>query len=129
MFGKLKDNGKVWELEVRVGRFNPRVRGTCLVRRGKVPAPGSVTLPCGVKKKEFQSPCAGNMFGKRKIFLPVRLDSVSSSFNPRVRGTCLVRIGCCLCRTQHRIHARFNPRVRGTCLVSRLSTNYRQRLG
>jgi hypothetical protein len=38
---------------------------------------------------EFQSPCAGNMFGKAKAGAScARL--LRWSFNPRVRGTCLV---------------------------------------
>ncbi len=71
-------------------RFNPRVRGTCLVRQAKAKA----------DKQAEQA----------------------DSFNPRVRGTCLV--------SGHRSHValhlahpyRFNPRVRGTCLVRELHT-------
>ncbi len=40
---------------------------------------------------QFQSPCAGNMFGKHVA--PAQGTGWPSyrSFNPRVRGTCLVR--------------------------------------
>ncbi len=44
---------------VHLRGFNPRVRGTCLVR-GFLYFPNHAT-PSGVA---FQSPCAGNMFGK-----------------------------------------------------------------
>ncbi len=45
-----------------------------------------------LEKLLFQSPCAGNMFGKvdRSCSCCMKL---RSSFNPRVRGTCLVRAG------------------------------------
>ncbi len=49
---------KVWLLNFRVVRFNPRVRGTCLVRTYK-----NVNQLLTIFTK-FQSPCAGNMFGK-----------------------------------------------------------------
>ncbi len=62
------------------------------------------------------------MFGKR--FLAPRLlrsPVVSSvSFNPRVRGTCLVRDAVVQDLLQIlQDDFGFNPRVRGTCLVSR----------
>ncbi len=39
----------------------------------------------------FQSPCAGNMFGKSSPTVSRPSFFVLGSFNPRVRGTCLVR--------------------------------------
>ncbi len=39
----------------------------------------------------FQSPCAGNMFGKPQPLTKISgKGSQTLSFNPRVRGTCLV---------------------------------------
>ncbi len=39
----------------------------------------------------FQSPCAGNMFGKGLDLTGLDVKFETESFNPRVRGTCLVR--------------------------------------
>ncbi len=64
----------------------------------------------------FQSPCAGNMFGKC-IMDPDKTCIACKSFNPRVRGTCLVSYAAPLCISQAQSSS-FNPRVRGTCLVS-----------
>ncbi len=55
MFGK--GMGLDNSLEICPQRFNPRVRGTCLVSVVYVTA-----LINGTTK--FQSPCAGNMFSK-----------------------------------------------------------------
>ncbi len=41
-----------------------------------------------------------------------------ASFNPRVRGTCLVRAVRQVLHGVGERTVRFNPRVRGTCLVS-----------
>ncbi len=40
-----------------------------------------------------------------------------SSFNPRVRGTCLVRPVMKMSDRAESLKLGFNPRVRGTCLV------------
>ncbi len=67
--------------------------------------------------REFQSPCAGNMFGKRPGY-PVYIVSKDCCFNPRVRGTCLVRKKILQARSISLARPTgFNPRVRGTCLV------------
>jgi hypothetical protein len=92
--------------------FNPRVRGTCLVR--------ATRRPQGVwpTRAAFQSPCAGNMFGKRcgePGYRPVRHQG---GFNPRVRGTCLVSHKNLPLDLWKCPKSCFNPRVRGTCLVS-----------
>ncbi len=69
------------------GRFNPRVRGTCLVRgRAMEALQNMMTL------ESFQSPCAGNMFGKFKLGPDLTGFWARIRFNPRVRGTCLVRV-------------------------------------
>ncbi len=93
--------------------FNPRVRGTCLVRN---------FLEQGVDRgggRWFQSPCAGNMFGKVRYEVDPIIIFKREGFNPRVRGTCLVRILLLNAKnTPWPLSPRFNPRVRGTCLVS-----------
>ncbi len=76
-----------------------------------------------LQRERFQSPCAGNMFGKKRVATPVP-EPHSQGFNPRVRGTCLVRaVSNVLYALGEGVsyHARFNPRVRGTCLVSPVS--------
>ncbi len=46
-----------------------------------------------LKDLKFQSPCAGNMFGKHKDAPQCnRIARQSCGFNPRVRGTCLVSL-------------------------------------
>ncbi len=100
--------------------------------------------------ERFQSPCAGNMFGKKRCSMFHGFKLRSDRFNPRVRGTCLVRsgrrgfrVGCgedpsfnprvrgtCLVRPFESLSSRslspscFNPRVRGTCLVSRAGDSW-----
>ncbi len=61
MFGKELPNLRARWLE-RQGGFNPRVRGTCLVSAAKCTR--GVCLDVA-----FQSPCAGNMFGKDALAL------------------------------------------------------------
>ncbi len=56
MFGKLALHGEMDASQQGLG-FNPRVRGTCLVRSSCM---SRKRTPCTM----FQSPCAGNMFGK-----------------------------------------------------------------
>ncbi len=93
--------------------FNPRVRGTCLVRssqqqhRSVGEGSSSFQSPCagnmfgkaywrtaGMEwSVAFQSPCAGNMFGKRDGVVRSSAQARHQGFNPRVRGTCLVRAG------------------------------------
>ncbi len=70
--------------------------------------------------KWFQSPCAGNMFGKpRRGHLGLgKPEWPSYRFNPRVRGTCLVSSLPSTVMLQYADQSGFNPRVRGTCLVS-----------
>ncbi len=92
--------------------FNPRVRGTCLVSyilhmpSGLLYVLMQFQSPCagnmfGKRAQDrgrlgyilwrlFQSPCAGNMFGKERS-QPLVCGLLTPSFNPRVRGTCLVR--------------------------------------
>ncbi len=65
--------------------FNPRVRGTCLVSSGE--CAWRVVRLCPAIL--FQSPCAGNMFGKLVKSMG-RAELEGARFNPRVRGTCLV---------------------------------------
>ncbi len=85
MFGK-KIEGSGQGVGVLGKRFNPRVRGTCLVSI-RAPLLCSKNLLLG-----FQSPCAGNMFGKiEESSLEIIYHQLGQSFNPRVRGTCLVR--------------------------------------
>ncbi len=61
MFGKLEAQLGADEARLaRVQGFNPRVRGTCLVSGARSKGWG---LVC---EALFQSPCAGNMFGKRR---------------------------------------------------------------
>ncbi len=67
---------------------------------------------------KFQSPCAGNMFGKRLLLVNLWLRLCVCSFNPRVRGTCLVSYYVDRVEYDYVVLRGFNPRVRGTCLVS-----------
>ncbi len=88
MFGKYgAPHAPAWDRALQGARFNPRVRGTCLVRH----ALSFITTMS--KLWWFQSPCAGNMFGKAGGGdVRERLGAgPQCSFNPRVRGTCLVR--------------------------------------
>ncbi len=52
---------------------------------------GGVVKAHIVAKDMFQSPCAGNMFGKERRGARRVVRPPLARFNPRVRGTCLVR--------------------------------------
>ncbi len=61
--------------------FNPRVRGTCLVSK---PGARRLVRPRG---RAFQSPCAGNMFGKfAAIILGLEVTSNSGLFQSPCAG-------------------------------------------
>ncbi len=102
MFGKVDLKSAQERLNKYIG-FNPRVRGTCLVRSCNMRLTRS---PTSRSRRRFQSPCAGNMFGKSFFLTPQGKVTLAGGFNPRVRGTCLVR--CC---TSQERHATRNQRV------------------
>ncbi len=58
MFGKVRVES--WWKGRETYSFNPRVRGTCLVSQCRDAQGADRDLP----EQPFQSPCAGNMFGK-----------------------------------------------------------------
>ncbi len=78
MFGKVEAMRLFYKLEAQLGGFNPRVRGTCLVSTYGRAITWLDLVPV------FQSPCAGNMFGKRRGHPLPRVHDLCPGGGPRV---------------------------------------------